>query len=390
MIGLDDFLGSRKLAILLQPPVEKDHGDSKVLISSNLPLSSTEQPNSDDGLAAQYPSSASDSGVSIDGGLFPDNAITRDIVRRIKERDPLGSTRSSWAIPDRSRSFNSVSKTRLHSNATSGLFVAANLPFKARLESLFYRCRLLVFEESVYMLDKIQAIDQTTDHSKILADGLRTGTINQAQDVIRDIDRSITVCQSKNLKRLEVELRLVQFAMHAVLRSLNTKSGINVGASADIAVRLCQEYPDTAGIFLTDCLSVKYSEKQGRYNWKIDLYKRDASTIWKLWAGHEAGSLKHCLLGHPYSAYTFTDCPECGRREEIRETVDVDYSKYLDENAFLVKMQDRKLPHSPTNGGKGNYQAEKEGMATIRSMKEAASQKDDAEVSVTSEKQSAG
>lgn len=388
MIRLDEFLGSGKLAILLQSSVEKDHGASKALISSKLPLQSNEQPNSDDGHAAQYPSSASDSGVSIDGGLFPDNAITRDIVRRIKERDPLQRTHSSWAIPDRSRPFNSVSNTHFSSNATSGMFVAANLPFKARLESLFYRCRLLMFEESVHMLDKIQAIDQTTDHSKILADGLRTGTINQSQDVIRDIDGSISVCQSKNLKRLEVELRLVQFGLHAVLRSLNTESGVNVEASADIAVRLCHEYPDTAGIFLADCLSVRYGGKQRRYNWKIDLYKRDANTFWKMWAGHEAGNLKHCLFGHPYSAYTFSDCPECGRREEVRETVDVDYSKYLDEDAFLVKMQDRKLPQSPTKAGKANFQAEEEGMATIRSFQKAASQQDDPEVSITSEKQS--
>ena len=216
-----------------------------------------------------------------------------------------------------------------------------------------------------------------TDHSKILADGIRTGIIDQANDIIKDIDTSISECHSKNLKRLEVELRLIQFALHTVLRSLNTKSGIDIEASADKAIRLCQEYPETAGIFLADCLSVRQAVKSGRYKFKIDLYKREANNFWKMWAGHEAGCIRHCVFGHPYSAYTFLDCPECGRREEVRELTNVDYGKYLNEEAFLAKMQDKKLatsPTSPTKTEEAVAPAQDEETTTIHLIQEATTQ----------------
>ena len=374
MTALSESLGSEELAFLLRPSGGIEQGTSDMPVPSNLPFLSTEQQQASDGFETQHHSPESDSDVSDDHGFIPDNAITRDIIRAIKEREPLPGTNSSWTVPHRFRSFNAASKALPSSSAASGDFIASNLPFKARLDSLFYRCRLLVFEESVNMLEKIQAVDSVTNHSKILADGIRTGIIDQAHDIIRDIDVSISECHSKNLKRLEVELRLIQFALHTVLRSLHTKSGIDVEASADKAIRLCHEYPDTAGIFLSDCLSVRHAVKSGRYNFKIDLYKREANNFWKMWAGHEAGCIRHCLFGHPYSAYTFLDCPECGRREEVRESTSVDYGKYLNEEAFLAKMQDKKRAKSPTKTEHAVAPAQDEEKITIHSIQEATTQ----------------
>ena len=374
MTDLSKYIGPEELAMLLRPSDEIEQGTSNTLPPSSIPFLSTEQQQASDGFEAQHHSSDSDSSVSTDHGFIPDNAITRDIIRAIKEREPLPGTNSSWTIPHRFRSFTAASKALPSSSAAAGDFIASNLPFKARLDSLFYRCRLLVFQESVNMLEKVQAVDAVTDHSKILADGLRTGTIDQAQTIIKDIDTSISECHSKNLKRLEVELRLIQFALHTVLRSLNAESGVDIESSADKAIQLCHEYPDTAGIFLADCLSVRQAVKFGRYNYKIDLYKREANSFWKLWAGHEAGCIRHCLFGHPYSAYTFPDCPECGRREELRESTNVDYGKYLNEDAFLAKMQDNKLATSPTKTEEVVSQAKDEGITIIHSIQEATTQ----------------
>ena len=373
MIALSESIGFEELATLLRPSGGIEQGTSTP-VPTNLPLLGTEQQQAFDGYETQHLSPESDSDISIDHGLIPDNAITRDIIRAIKEREPLPGTNSSWTMPQRFHSFTAASKALPSSSAALGDFIASNLPFKARLDSLFYRCRLLVFEESVNMLERIQALDPVTDHSKILADGLRTGTIDQAHNIIKDIDMSISECHSKNLKRLEVELRLIQFGLHTVLRSLNTRSSIDIEASADKAIRLCQEYPDTAGIFLADCLFVRQAVKFGRYKFKIDLYKREANNFWKKWAGHEAGCIRHCLFGHPYSAYTFLDCPECGRKEELQEKKNVDYGKYLNEEAFLAKMQDKKLATSPTKTEEARSPAADEELTTIHSIQEATNQ----------------
>ena len=153
MIALSESLGSEELAILLRPSGGIEQGSSDTPVPSSIPVLSTEQQQASNGFDVQHHSPESDSDVSIDHGFIPDNAITRDIIRAIKEREPLPSTNSSWTIPQRFRSFNAASKALPSSSAASGDFIASNLPFKARLDSLFYRCRLLVFEESANMLE---------------------------------------------------------------------------------------------------------------------------------------------------------------------------------------------------------------------------------------------
>lgn len=345
MTRLCEFLGAKPVANLLRPLYKAEQTASDLEVNDSTRLQHVEQHNTINGIAEQPLSPNSDSSVSASGGYFPNNAITRDIVRQTEERDKLQATGSSWALPKLFRPFNAASRSGFPSTAASGDFMAANLPFRLRLDFLFYRCRLLVLEESFQMLNTIRKLENETKHSVLLVEGLRALTSNQAGAIIKDVGSAIAECRSKQLKRLEIEFRLIQFELHRVLRSLDMISDVRIQASANIAIRLCQEYPNTAGIFLTDCLSVRCTDEQRRSSWKVDLYKKEANEFWKLWAGHEVGALKHCQFGHPYSAYTFRDCPECGRRDLPKS---VNYGQFLDEKAFLARMRDRNSATSPT------------------------------------------
>ena len=343
MTSLSQFLGFKVLANILRSPL--DRAASNRLVSNDSVSQSVEE-HTVHGSAEQYSPSESSSESSINGGFFPDNAITRDIVCQIQARD---KPPSAWNIPIKSRPFKENSKQIPRSERSLGDFIGTNLPFRLRLDSLFYRCRLLVLEESIYMLEYIKQLTSQTKHSMLLVDGLRAITIGQAGEIIKDIGKAVIECQSRSLKRLEVEFRLVQIALHSVLRSLNMTSAVDVPASINTAILICQEYPDSAGIFLPDCLSVKNTVEQGRYNWKIELYKKEANEFWKSWASQEVGSVVYCTSGHPYPLSTFKDCPECGRQQSART---VDYSQFLNESAFLAKMQNKKLAISPTGSNK--------------------------------------
>lgn len=334
MTTLSHFLGFEVLANILQSPLDRAASD-QLESDDSVPQSVGEH--TVDGLGEQYSHSESGSESSINGGFFPDNAITRNIVRQIKERD---RPPSAWNIPIKSRPFKENSKQISRSKSSLGDFIATNLPFRLRLDSLFYRCRLLVLEESIYILEYTKQLRDQTKHSMLLVDGLRAITIGQAGEIINDIGKAVTECHSKSLKRLEVELRLIQIALHSILRSLNMTSEVNVPASINTAILICQEYPDTAGIFLPDCLSVKNTIELGRYNWKLELWKKEANEFWKSWASQEVGSVGHCISGHPYPLSTFKDCHECGRQESAKTVV---YSQFLNETAFLTKMQNKKL-----------------------------------------------
>ncbi|KAL8792460.1 MAG: hypothetical protein Q9195_004916 [Heterodermia aff. obscurata] len=340
MNSLSHSQGFEALANLVRSPLGRASSDQ--LVSNNSLSQHIGEPTGN-GLDEQYSPSESGSESSINGGFFPDNAITRDIVRQIKARD---KPPSAWNIPIKSRPFKENIQQFPQLGGSSGDFIATNLPFRLRLDSLFYRCRLLVLEESIHMLEYIKQLGDRTKHSTLLVDGLRAVTIGQAGEIIKDIGKAVVECQSKSLKRLEVEFRLVQISLHSVLRSLNMTSEVNVPASINTAILTCQEYPDTAGIFLSDCLSVKNTVEQGRYNWKMDLYKKEANEFWKSWASQEVGSVGYCTSGHPYSHSTFKDCPECGRQQSAKTVV---YSQFLNETAFLAKMQNNKSTTSPTD-----------------------------------------
>lgn len=170
-----------------------------------------------------------------------------------------------------------------------------------------------------------------------LFNGLQQMTIHQALQNTELINSSISVCEARNLKRLEVELRLVQLSFHAILLENGNRGKMDINSGLNRVQELCIQFPDTAGIFFPFYQSLNKRIREGRYPTK-DLYNRENREFWMLWGKYQVGLVKYCQYGHPYSTSIFPDCPECGREVERRQSEPVDHRKCLYEEAFLEHL----------------------------------------------------
>lgn len=223
----------------------------------------------------------------------------------------------------------------------SEILPVANLPFKIRHDSLFYRCRLATLEESIRMLKIVDGMSPTSQHMKTLIQGLREVTSIQALENVVAMQSSIEQCEIQSLKRLEVEMRLLQLAFHMILVILGSTSEINPLACKDRIKSLCASYPDTAGKFCRSYMSLNQSASRGKV--LDDINYKETWEFWRKWGKHETGDVMYCLSGHPFSGKTFAGCPECGRK--VPKAPEVDCGKFLHEDAFieqLKKMQKQK------------------------------------------------
>lgn len=182
-----------------------------------------------------------------------------------------------------------------------------------------------------------------------LFNGLQQMTIYQALQNTELINTSISVCEARNLKRLEVELRLVQLCFHAILLENGNRGKMNINTSLNRVQELCIQFPDTAGIFLPFYQSLNKRIREGRHPTK-DLYNRDNREFWRLWGRYGLGLIKYCRYGHPYSTSIFPDCPECGREVEKTQGEMVDYRKFLYEEAFIEELLKMSV-NTPIRGG---------------------------------------
>ena len=227
------------------------------------------------------------------------------------------------------------------SHGHSGDIAKSNPPFKMRLCSLYYRCRLITLDESVRMCGVLDSFDQSSHHTTTLLLGLREVTITQSMQNIAKIQSSIAECEARSLKRLEVELCLIQISFHLILNLLGSTSGIDFNDSLEKVRTTCTQYPDTAGIFYPHYESLKkFCEgvPSGQ-----ELYSNDGRELWQLWGHFEAGHTIYCVSGHPYSGKDFTACPECGRKVvKACKSEAIDYNKFLHENAFVEYMMKMK------------------------------------------------
>ena len=344
MSRIEDFIGQKALAALVHV-VPKNlatlRGDAIAGQKSSLP-----SPSSADGSPQvdQYYKALDDEDSieeEVENGNLPDTAIVRELLRQAKARE-VEQRGSRWIVPRKPRPFNSTSKAIPYTKAEDGAFKTANLPFKPRLESLYHRCRLMILEDAAYMVGEIKKLE-ASKHTDILLQGLRFSIVTEAQEIILRLDVAIADCASKHLKRLEIEFRLIQISIHTVLHSLEISSGVDIQASAKAMVELCQQYPDTAGVFWPTCSALKRAVDNGSRQWNFRLYTKISSEFWKKWAGHEVGYLRHCINGHPYSGYVFSDCPECGRYVELPQEDKTDYQSFLKEDQFLAKMKTMRL-----------------------------------------------
>lgn len=184
------------------------------------------------------------------------------------------------------------------------------------------------------MLRVLEAIGSTSQHMKTLIQGLRDITVIQARDNISAIQSSIGECKSRTLKRLEVEMRLLQLAFHMVLVVLGTDSKLEILYCKDQIKSLCTTYPDTAGKFHRSYMALNPSIHCGKL--LNDINYKDTWEYWRKWGKYETGDVMYCRFGHPFSGKNFSDCPECGKEVVKPPQVDVvECAKHLHEDAFV-------------------------------------------------------
>lgn len=195
----------------------------------------------------------------------------------------------------------------------------------------------------------LELTEKKSQHMSTLFNGLQQMTIHQALQNIELINSSISACEARNFKRLEVELRLVQLSFHAIILENGNQGKMNINIGLNRVKELCLQFPDTAGIFLPFYESLNKRIREGRYPTK-DLYNRENKEFWMLWGKHQLGLIKYCRFGHPYSTGIFPDCPECGRELERKESEPVDHRKYLFEAAFVQEILKMRA-NTPSSSG---------------------------------------
>ena len=213
-----------------------------------------------------------------------------------------------------------------------------NLCYRLRFEGLFFRCRLIVLEESARMRSALISMSDDSEHTKILIQGLHSLMRDEANNNIKTLNSITAECEIKNLKRLEAEIRLVQLCFHILLNHHGAASDLKVETSLNRTLSLCRTYPETAGALLPtyNAINLVLSGKRSPWN----LYTRGSTRIWWTWPRHKVESLKQCVYGHQYSTSTWPGCPECGQEAPASPKPEpVDPKKFLKEDAFVIAMR---------------------------------------------------
>ena len=213
-----------------------------------------------------------------------------------------------------------------------------NLCYRLRFEALFFRSRLIILEESLRMRGALRSMNDDSEHMTVLVRGLYSLTRDEANTNLKALNSMITECETRSLKRLEVEIRLIQMCYHILLEDLGAASNFNVGASLHRTLSLCQTYPDTAGVLLTTYNAIRLALIGKRHH--RNLYARGSRRIWWSWPAHKVGNLKACVHGHQYSTSTWPGCPECGREVPPSPKPKLgDPKEFLKEDAFVAAMR---------------------------------------------------
>ena len=213
-----------------------------------------------------------------------------------------------------------------------------NLCYRLRFEALVFRSRLIMLEEGHRMSGALRSMNDDSEHTTVLIRGLQSLTRDEAKIKIKALNSIITECETKNLKRLEAEVRLTQMCFHILLKDLGAASNLSVEASLRRTLSLCRTYPDTAGMLLMTYNAIKLVLNGERRHG--NLYAQGSTRIWWNWPAHKVGSLKVCVHGHQYSMSTWPSCPECGREVPSSPKPEpVGPEKFLKEDAFVAAMR---------------------------------------------------
>ena len=217
---------------------------------------------------------------------------------------------------------------------------ALNLPYNLRFNGLVYRARLIVLEEGARMLAALRSISDDSQHTALLLNGLQDITISESRHHVAKMHSVIAWCETKGLKRLEAELRILQICFHLILKEVGVISDLKAELSLRKVFRLCQTYPDTAGLLVRTHNLVKKALNGGQTS-TTSLYAKDMRTTLWTWPRHRLGDLKQCTNGHPYSGTTWVNCPECGK--EVPQPDPADHKNHLKEDEFVVAMRTQRF-----------------------------------------------
>ncbi|KAI9704228.1 MAG: hypothetical protein M1836_007089 [Candelina mexicana] len=230
--------------------------------------------------------------------------------------------------------------------------------FALRLELLFRRCRLETLLEARRMADFLHRQDDPTEQLQTIAKGLLSTVDEQSAQNIRQISSANEDCKDRRLPALEVEFTLSQLTFLATSRRNDDEVTSNAVANYDRVLDLCGKFPDTAGRFFRSCRLAKRATDG--LDPPEQTYAAEPRDHWRKWGKHVTGHLSYCDNGHPYSAVTFDDCPECGREVNLMPAAEpVDYESYLNKDAFLQALE-RRVESGSHAGGSSSHTRSKE------------------------------
>lgn len=196
--------------------------------------------------------------------------------------------------------------------------------------------------------DFLNSLKDPSEQIQALVDGLLEFTRKDCLQNVAATGTAIAKCDEKNAKRLEVELRLIQIALHLFGQCIGATSGLEIKQSCEKVMQLCQQYPDTAGKFVGSLRNLERSLQDPRSLGQLYRLSSDKSEIWDQWREHQVGHLARCQHGHPFSTVTFDGCPECGREVKLTPAktaekngarAEIDYESFLKNDEFLASMQ---------------------------------------------------
>ncbi|MCJ1307437.1 hypothetical protein MMC25_001083 [Agyrium rufum] len=199
--------------------------------------------------------------------------------------------------------------------------------------------------------EKLRTINSSSRIASIVRASLRLKILDQANTYSVSLAELIDRCHFAYLKRLEVELRLIDIAFRSMSsRLLDVESPIRndpIVASIDRVKQLCGTFPDTAGLFAPLYLELDLVVKNGQALLSIQGWASElASGLWHGFSKANPNYRVVCPYRHPYFESTFSDCPECGREVVYQPTKDADpvgaKPQLLGSNDFFAMINVKK------------------------------------------------
>ncbi|OJD18137.1 hypothetical protein AJ78_01803 [Emergomyces pasteurianus Ep9510] len=246
-----------------------------------------------------------------------------------------------------------------------------NTSFGLRFVLLFYQCRYASLGDLLKVSVFLLALDDPSCQSKILAESIRRTVIMHSKTNTNNLNSMIIECESKFLKALEVEIRLLQLGFYSLAKGaakincskskyiadeqedlfVAVPDGTDIGESfgesdplkLDVnlsiqrMVTLCRRYPNSAGFYLKLVDAVRdgiQPDKNLPY-----LFPAETRVVERAWGSPECSQLATCGKHHVYPTESFDDCPECG--VEVVESEELNYEQFLSEGEFLLSMRTR-------------------------------------------------